>query len=98
MFTKDKIVLSDKALEIINNTSNDILNIIYLSLSRINEWEASFIENNLKEIATNNGLKLFNVASPIRAAVTGRTYSPSIFKILEILGKQKSLKRIKNSF
>ena len=98
MFTEDKIVLSDKALEIINNTSNDILNIIYLSLSRINEWEASFIENNLKEIATNNGLKLFNVASPIRAAVTGRTYSPSIFKILEILGKQKSLKRIKNSF
>ena len=60
--------------------------------------EASFIENNLKEIATNNGLKLFNVASPIRAAVTGRTYSPSIFKILEILGKTKVFKKNKKLF
>ena len=44
MFTEDKISFSDKALEIINNTSNDILNIIYLSLSRINEWKLPLLK------------------------------------------------------
>ena len=43
-------------------------------------------------------MKLYNIASPVRAAITGLTHSPSIFKIVEILGKEKSLERIKNSF
>lgn len=38
--------------------------------------------------------KLAKIAQPIRAAVTGKTVSPGIFDVLEILGKEKSLKRI----
>ena len=31
---------------------------------------------------------------PVRVAVTGRTESPGIFEVLEILGKEKTLKRL----
>ena len=52
----------------------------------------------LKEIANIENVKLFNIASPIRAAVTGKSHSPSIFKILELLGKENTLKRLKKAF
>ena len=51
-----------------------------------------------QKIAQERKLKLFNIASPIRALVTGKAHSPSIFKILDLLGKEKSLKRIKSLF
>ena len=98
MLNDDEINISGTAKDIIKKTENKILDIIYLTLQNIDNWNASIIENSLKEIAANQNLKLFYVASPIRAAVTGKSHSPSIFKVLELLGKESSLKRIKKSF
>ena len=98
MLTENEIKLSDQAKSIINNTEKKILENVYVSLAKIDDWNSKVIENTLKEIANNENLKLFNIASPIRAAVTGLTHSPSIFKVLELLGKENSIKRIKKSF
>ena len=35
------------------------------------------------------GLKLGKVAQPLRAALTGRTTSPGIFDVLEVLGRDE---------
>lgn len=40
------------------------------------------------------GKKLAQIAQPVRAVVTGKVVSPGIFDVLEILGKEKTLKRI----
>jgi len=47
-----------------------------------------------KAICEEMGLKLAQVAQPIRAALTGKTVSPGIFDVLSLLGKEKALKRI----
>jgi len=41
-------------------------------------------------------LKLGKVAQPLRAALTGRTTSPGIFDVLEVLGREESLARIRD--
>jgi len=41
--------------------------------------------------------KLGNIAQPVRVAVTGRTESPGIFEVLEIIGKQKTLQRLEKA-
>jgi glutamyl-tRNA synthetase len=43
------------------------------------------------------GLKLSQVAQPVRAAVTGKTVSPGIFEVLEILGRDKALNRLERA-
>ena len=98
MLKEDEIEIPDTAKNIIKKTEKKVLDIIYITLQNIDDWDADIIEDCLKEIATNQNLKLFNIASPIRAAVTGKSHSPSIFKVLELLGKKSSLKRIKKSF
>jgi glutamyl-tRNA synthetase len=43
------------------------------------------------------GLKLGKIAQPVRVALTGRTASPGIFEIMEILGKDRVLARLKQA-
>jgi glutamyl-tRNA synthetase len=60
-----------------------------------NDWTASALEQRVRNFAEGSGLKLGQVAQPIRAAVTGKTSSPPVFDMLMILGRQESLTRIR---
>ena len=43
------------------------------------------------------GLKLGKIAQPVRIALTGKTASPGIFEIIEILGKDRVISRLKKA-
>jgi len=58
------------------------------------EWIAPELEAATREFATAQGLKLGQAAQPLRAALTGRTVSPPIFEMLQILGREESLARL----
>ena len=58
------------------------------------EWKAADLEAATRDFAAAKGLKLGQVAQPLRAALTGRTVSPPIFEMLQILGKEESLARL----
>ena len=49
------------------------------------------------ELAAQTGLKMVNLAQPVRVALTGRTASPGLFEIINILGKEETLKRLNNA-
>ena len=42
-------------------------------------------------------LKMAQLAQPVRVALTGRTVSPGIYEVLAILGKERSLSRLKKA-
>jgi glutamyl-tRNA synthetase len=76
--------------------------VIYLEtmmsrLSNIDSFSKNNIEVIIKGYADESGLKLGDVAQPLRLAVTGRTVSPGLFEIMEILGKEKVLQRVLNA-
>ncbi len=58
------------------------------------EWSAHTLEDKARVFAEQNGLKLGQVAQPLRAALTGHTTSPPIFAMLEVLGRDESLARL----
>ncbi|MDR2934954.1 MAG: glutamate--tRNA ligase [Candidatus Adiutrix sp.] len=51
-------------------------------------------EELLRGLAAAKGLKLSALAQPLRVALTGRTASPGLFEILEILGPEKTRRRL----
>ena len=57
-------------------------------------WTAGALEEKARALADAKGLKLGQIAQPLRAALTGRTTSPPIFAMLEVLGAQESTIRI----
>jgi glutamyl-tRNA synthetase len=52
------------------------------------------MEHAFHELAEEMELKLGKVAQPTRVALTGRTFSPGIFEVMDILGQDSTLKRL----
>lgn len=58
------------------------------------EFNAHTLEHTVREYATQNNLKIGVLFAPIRLAITGVTQGPSVFMIMQVLGKEKSLARL----
>lgn len=63
-------------------------------LSDISVFDAAEIEKAFILLAERHKLKLGDIAQPARVAITGTTASPGIFEVMEIVGKEKVLKRL----
>lgn len=70
-------------------------------LQCLNEYEKSFDIENLKEFFVKKfkekGVKNGFILYPVRVAISGEKFSPGTFELLEIFGKERSMKRIKKS-
>jgi glutamyl-tRNA synthetase len=55
------------------------------------------LEAAAREAARENNLKAGQVFHPVRVAVSGRTNGPTLFKMLEYMGKDLTLKRLKSA-
>ncbi len=59
-------------------------------------WEAAAIEGALRDALVDTmGLKPKHAFSPVRIAVTGRRVSPPLFESLELLGRDRTLERLR---
>jgi glutamyl-tRNA synthetase len=58
-------------------------------------WTEPVLESTVKAFAESAGIKLGQVAQPLRVALTGSTVSPGIFEVLSILGREESLLRLR---
>ena len=59
------------------------------------DWSGPALEAAARTHAEGSGLKLGQVAQPLRAALTGRASSPPLFEMLALLGREESLIRLR---
>jgi glutamyl-tRNA synthetase len=64
------------------------------SLGELDDFSVPEIEKVFVSVAKKQNTKLGNIAQPVRVAVTGKTESPGIFEVLEIVGKERTLQRL----
>ncbi len=61
---------------------------------KMSEWTKESLHQAITQIATEQGVKMGQLAQPLRVAVTGSTVSPSIDSTLQWIGKKKALARL----
>lgn len=54
------------------------------------EWEDSF-----KKLVEEEGMKMGQLAQPVRVALTGRAASPGLFEVMDVLGRERTLLRLR---
>lgn len=81
-----KVLLKDGVVQILNGIKE-----VY---SSINEFKEQKIEEATRKFSKDNGYKTSQVFHPVRVAVSGRSQGPTLFKMLEYLGKDTVIKRI----
>jgi len=85
------------AKKFLKSQTREPLDLLMKALENISDFSEEHLENAFKSVMTQTSLKLGKIAQPVRVALTGRTASPGIFEIIEIIGKQKVIQRLKQA-
>ncbi|WP_020671126.1 glutamate--tRNA ligase [Amycolatopsis nigrescens] len=88
----------DSATKALGPDSEPVLRAAIESLAALPSWETARIEQALKEALVDGlGLKPRKAFAPVRVAVTGRTVSPPLYESMELLGRDRSLGRLRRA-
>ena len=99
IYTKDiEIDPSPEAQSLLQNTGQNIKCLIIDLIAALTIWDEESIKDSIKKATELYNLNLANILKPTRAALTGQIESESVFKIIEILGKELCLQRLKKAF
>jgi glutamyl-tRNA synthetase len=94
LFAGRPLAMDEKAALLLEGGARDMLALVHAALSGAAEWTLEATEQAVREVAEAEGVKLGQVAQPLRAALTGRATSPGIFDVLMLLGRAESLARV----
>lgn len=67
------------------------------NIRELDEYSHAVLERVFQRIVEKHTIKMKNLAQPVRVAMTGGAESPGIFEVLEVLGRQKTLKRLEKA-
>jgi len=94
-YFKDTVTYEEKAAKkFLKPASLEPLKLLTARLSGIDPFSEENLENAFKTVMEHTGLKLGKIAQPVRVALTGKTVSPGIFEIIEVLGKDQVIYRL----
>jgi len=72
----------------------DMLKLLTKQLEQTEDFSEKNLETVFKSFIETTGLKFGKIAQPLRSALTGKTVSPGIFEVLEVLGKDRTISRL----
>jgi glutamyl-tRNA synthetase len=64
------------------------------ALAQVSSFDAATLEATLKSVAAELGVKPAVLVHPVRLACTGRTAGPSLYHLMEVLGRDRVLARL----
>ena len=88
--------LTDKAVSILNDEAKARLSKLVDQLETVQAWTYDELDSSVRIFLEDNDLKLGKVGPALRCALTGTTNAPGIFEVLELLGRDESLSRLKD--
>jgi len=80
-----------------DDSVNELIEKFNYSLENINNWKIENIEAALRHIAEKEDVSAGKIIHPTRLAISGTSSGPSLFEMMELLGKDTCLRRLKNA-
>ncbi|WP_433134573.1 glutamate--tRNA ligase [Micromonospora sp. CA-240977] len=75
--------------------SAELLDDAIAAFETLGSWDAEALKSTLEAVGAERGLKLGKTQAPVRVAVTGRTVGLPLFESLEVLGRERTLTRMR---
>lgn len=80
-----------------NDNSKATLSELVGQFSGSPEWTHTSLESIVRSQAEKQGISAGKLIHPIRLAVTGQGFGPGLFELLEVIGREQTVSRIKNA-
>ena len=88
------IALDENAAKLLDGPARERLAVLAEALGALRSWDEAGLEATVRAQAEAAGVKLGQLAQPLRAALTGATASPGIFEVMAVLGREEVLARL----
>jgi glutamyl-tRNA synthetase len=86
---------ADAAAKTLGADAVPVLDAAVKGLEQVAHWTAAAIEESLKaSLVDGLGLKPRKAFGPVRVAISGRTVSPPLYESMELLGRERSMRRL----
>ncbi len=79
------------------DTTPALLNAVIGTLRAAEPWSVETIEAAVREAGASLGMEGGQVIHPVRMAVTGRTFGPGLFELMEVIGKERCVARLQRA-
>ncbi len=96
LFAPRPLEIIAKAQKALNDEALIMLKKITPLLSDIDNWQQDIINEVINNFVEKEDIGFGKIAQPLRAALTGSNVSPGVGEVLEWLGKEESISRIKD--
>jgi glutamyl-tRNA synthetase len=97
MLSYEKEALLGKRFADDHDTAREVLELARQRLESLADWSKEEMETVSRAAAEQMGVKFGDFITPVRVAVTGRTVHLPIFVVMEILGKEETLRRLEQA-
>ena len=94
ILTDTPVLADEKALKTLDPTARTILCELTPHLQNVT-WNREHLETVATTVAKAHGIGLGKLAAPMRAALAGRTTTPSVFDMMLVLGRDETISRLK---
>jgi glutamyl-tRNA synthetase len=96
IYTRERPIEPDpKATALLTPAALELLG-AWLDRAQTGDFSAPALENAARTLADERGIKLGELAQPLRAALTGSTISPPVFEVASIFGRDEVIARVKD--
>lgn len=95
LFMERPLVIEPKAEKSLDEDGRVLLGKIHTTLNNVTDWKSDIINQEITSFVEKEEIGFGKIAQPLRAALTGSNVSPGIAEVIEWLGKDESLARIK---
>ena len=72
-----------------------ILGRLLKELETLSDFSRTAVEETFHRVQADSGLKMGQIAQPVRVALTGGTASPGIYDVIDLLGRERTLRRLR---
>jgi len=73
----------------------EMLDAAVAAFETLPQWDAETLKSTLEQVGADRGLKLGKAQAPVRVAVTGRTVGLPLFESMQVLGRERTLTRLR---
>jgi glutamyl-tRNA synthetase len=94
-FSKGVEIEPAAAAKVLRAEAAPILRALLQELEALSSWDQEALQAAFSAVVSSTGSKLGAIAQPARVALVGRTASPGIYDVMEILGRDESLDRLR---
>ncbi|MGW4461716.1 glutamate--tRNA ligase [Micromonospora sp. NPDC004704] len=77
--------------------SAELLDAAIAAFEALETWDTEPLKTTLEQVGAERGLKLGKTQAPVRVAVTGRTVGLPLFESLTVLGRERTLARLRGA-